>query len=156
MSTLSLIGASARLDGREVLSGVDLGVLPGEIVALTGPNGAGKTSVIRALAGVLPLAAGEARLDGLALAELAPRERARRAAWLPQDRRIAWNMPAVEIAALGAPFLSGAEARDRALEALIELNSHLSTRHRAAYRTLLEQASDRLRRELGDKPEPSC
>ena len=94
MSTLSLIGASARLDGREVLSGVDLGVLPGEIVALTGPNGAGKTSVIRALAGVLPLAAGEARLDGLALAELAPRERARRAAWLPQDRRIAWNMPA--------------------------------------------------------------
>ena len=123
MSALSLIGATARLDGREVLSGVDLGVLPGEIVALTGPNGAGKTSVIRALAGVLPLAAGEARLDGLALAELAPRERARRAAWLPQDRRIAWNMPAVEIAALGAPFLSGAEARDRALEALIEIDA---------------------------------
>ena len=32
MSALSLIGATARLDGREVLSGVDLGVLPGEIV----------------------------------------------------------------------------------------------------------------------------
>ena len=123
MSALSLIGATARLDGREVLSGVDLGVLPGEIVALTGPNGAGKTSVIRALAGVLALEGGEARLDGLPLAELSPRERARRAAWLPQDRRIAWNMPAVEIAALGAPFLSGAKARDRALEALIEIDA---------------------------------
>ena len=71
----------------------------------------------------LSLSGATARLDGLALAELAPRERARRAAWLPQDRRIAWNMPAVEIAALGAPFLSGAEARDRALEALIEIDA---------------------------------
>lgn len=123
MSALSLSAATARLDGREVLSGVDLAVLPGEVVALAGPNGAGKTSVIRALAGVLPLAGGEARLDGLPLADLSPRERARRAAWMPQDRRIAWNMPAVEIAALGAPFLSGGEARDRALAALAEIDA---------------------------------
>ena len=123
MSALSLSGATARLDGREVLSGVDLGVLPGEIVALTGPNGAGKTSVIRALAGVLPLAAGEARLDGLALAELAPRERARRSPPPACSRRCGDPAAATPPAALGAPFLSGAEARDRALEALIEIDA---------------------------------
>src|SRR5687767_9482366 len=43
---------------------VDLDVAPGEIVALLGPNGAGKTTVLRALAGLVPLAAGRVRLDG--------------------------------------------------------------------------------------------
>jgi iron complex transport system ATP-binding protein len=123
VSALSLIGATARLDGRGVLSEVDLSILPGEVVALTGPNGAGKTSVIRAMTGVLPLSGGEARLEGRPLAAFGPRERAARLAWLPQDRRIAWNMPAVEVAALGAPFLSGAAARDRALAALMEIDA---------------------------------
>ena len=129
MSAVSLQSGHARLDGREVLAGVSLSVLPGEIVALVGPNGAGKTSVIRALAGALPLSAGEVRLEGRLLSAFTPRERAARMAWLPQDRRIAWNMPAVEIAALGAPFLSGPQARDRALAALVEIDAgHLALR----------------------------
>ena len=129
MSAASLHGAHARLDGREVLSSVDLTVLPGEVVALVGPNGAGKTSLIRVLAGALALTSGETRLEGRLLADFSPRERAARLAWLPQDRRIAWNMPAVEVAALGAPFLSGPEARDRALAALMKIDAgHLAAR----------------------------
>ncbi len=118
MSALELQGAVARLDERVVLDGVDLVVAPGEIVALVGPNGAGKSSVIRALLGLIALEAGQARLGGTSVHGLSPRDRAERAAYLPQERRIAWNMPAVEIAALGAPFLSGPEAIRRAREAL--------------------------------------
>jgi molybdate transport system ATP-binding protein len=46
---------------------VDLKVEPGELVAVLGPNGAGKTSLLRGLAGLLPLAAGRVILDGVVL-----------------------------------------------------------------------------------------
>lgn len=129
MRALALEGATARLGGRAVLAGVSLAVGSGELVALVGPNGAGKSSVIRALAGLLPLTGGRALLDGESVAVLSPRERAARAAYLPQERRIAWNLPAVEVAALGAPFLSPDEAMARARTALAEVEAaHLADR----------------------------
>jgi branched-chain amino acid transport system ATP-binding protein len=47
-----------------VLQEVDLHVMPGEVVALLGVNGAGKTTAVRALAGEIPLLAGEVLLNG--------------------------------------------------------------------------------------------
>lgn len=123
MSALALQGAMARLDGRLVLDRVDLCVSVGEIVALVGPNGAGKSSVIRALLGLIPLEGGEARLGDQSVTLQSMRTRAERAAYLPQERRIAWNMAAVEIAALGAPFLSAAEAHARARAALVAVGA---------------------------------
>ena len=127
MSALSLVCATARLGGRTVLDGVDLSVAAGELVAVVGPNGAGKSSAIRALAGLLPLSAGHALLGGADVASLTPGERAARAAYLPQERRIAWNLPAIEVAALGAPFLT--DALERARAALDEVEAgHLADR----------------------------
>src|SRR2546427_12070281 len=60
---------------------VDLTIAPGELVALLGPNGAGKTSVLRALAGLLPIDAGRIALDGLVLDEPA------KAIRVPGERR---------------------------------------------------------------------
>jgi molybdate transport system ATP-binding protein len=42
-----------------------LTVDPGEVLALLGPNGSGKTTVLRALAGLLPIEAGSIRIDGV-------------------------------------------------------------------------------------------
>ena len=126
---LTMGQVNARLGGRIVLHGVDLRVEAGELVALVGPNGAGKSSVIRAFAGLLPLTGGALRLGGADVAGLSPRERAVRAAYLPQERRIAWNLPAVEVAALGAPFLAAGEAMVRARRALAEVEAdHLADR----------------------------
>jgi heme ABC exporter ATP-binding subunit CcmA len=47
------------------LAGVDLDVAPGQVLAVKGPNGAGKTSLLRVMAGLLPVAAGEASVLGL-------------------------------------------------------------------------------------------
>ena len=129
MSLLSLEGVDVRLGGKAALEGVDLAVGAGEVVALCGPNGAGKSSAIHAAAGLLPLARGRATLGGDAVHALSHRARAERAAYLPQERRIAWNLPAIEVAALGAPFLSGDGALARARAALDEVGAaHLADR----------------------------
>ena len=129
MSALALIGATAVLGGRVVLDGVDLSVAAAELVAVVGPNGAGKSSAIRALAGLLPLTGGQARLGGADVVGLSLQARAGRAAYLPQERRIAWNLPAVEVAALGAPFLTAGDALQRARAALDEVEAgHLADR----------------------------
>jgi len=60
---------------------VELKVEPGELVAVLGPNGAGKTSLLRALAGLLPLNAGRITLDGVVLDEPASR------IFVPSERR---------------------------------------------------------------------
>ena len=123
MIAVELRNASARLGERTVLDRVDLKVGAGELVALCGPNGAGKSSAIRAALGLLPLTDGDARLGGQSVYGLSSRERAERAAYLPQERRIVWNMPAIEVAALGAPFLAASEALDRASRALDEVGA---------------------------------
>ena len=58
--------SAVALAGRyPLLAGADLDVRTGEIVVLRGANGAGKTSALRVMAGLLPLAAGQASVLGL-------------------------------------------------------------------------------------------
>ena len=126
---LELDGVVAGMGAATVLDGVSLSVGAGELVALCGPNGAGKSSAIRAGLGLTPVQSGAARLGGEDVRRLSERERGTRAAYLPQERHIAWNLQAIEVAALGAPFLSGAEALERARAALGEVGAgHLAER----------------------------
>jgi len=65
MASAVFLRAAVALSGRfPALAGIDLTVVPGEIVVLEGPNGAGKTSVLRACAGLLPVTGGEAVVLG--------------------------------------------------------------------------------------------
>jgi branched-chain amino acid transport system ATP-binding protein len=57
-------GVSAGYHGHPVVTGLDLEVRPGEVVALLGPNGAGKTTSLMSLVGALPLLAGDVWFDG--------------------------------------------------------------------------------------------
>lgn len=58
-----------------VLTGVDLAIEPGEIVALLGASGCGKSTLLRTLTGLLPPLAGEVRLFGQPFYRLPRRER---------------------------------------------------------------------------------
>ena len=71
-----------------VLDGIDLALRPGEVLALLGPNGRGKSTLIRAALGLLPLAGGQVLIDGADAAALSPRQRAQKAAYLPQTRPV--------------------------------------------------------------------
>ena len=92
--------AYAYPDGHQALYGVDLHVHAGERVALLGPNGAGKTTLVRALAGLIP-AEGRIAIGERPLASLAPRERARQVAYLPQGHAFHWPMAVAAVVALG-------------------------------------------------------
>ncbi len=50
--------------GRRILSGVSFEARAGKALLLVGPNGSGKSSLLRAVAGFLPLAAGTFALEG--------------------------------------------------------------------------------------------
>jgi iron complex transport system ATP-binding protein len=93
-------GVGVRLGGALIVERADVALRAGELTALVGRNGAGKTTLVRALAGLLPCE-GEIVVDGRALASLAPRERARRIAYLPQGNAFHWPLSVANVVALG-------------------------------------------------------
>ena len=82
---LACRGLVIGVAGRTLCAELDLDVHPGERWAIVGPNGAGKTTLVAALTGLRAPVAGTVSYDGVALAAMTPRERARKRGWLPQD-----------------------------------------------------------------------
>ena len=72
---LRVMGAALAYGDTELVRDVNLSAASGELLALLGPSGSGKTSLLRAIAGFLPLTAGEIRFDGVRVNELPVEER---------------------------------------------------------------------------------
>ncbi len=68
----------ARVEGKEILRGIDLAVGAGEVHAIMGPNGSGKSTLAQVLAGrdTYEVTAGEVLYRGRDLLDMAPELRA--------------------------------------------------------------------------------
>jgi iron complex transport system ATP-binding protein len=114
----ALEAAGVRRGGRDVLHGVTLQGREGEVLGVVGANGAGKTTLLRAALGLQPLRTGHASLAGHDVRGLGEPQRAAFVAYLPQERRVGWNLPAWRVASLGAIHRPPREAKAAAEAAL--------------------------------------
>ena len=103
MSLLVVRGLEVRYGGIRAVKGIDLEVRAGEVVSLIGANGAGKSTTLRALAGLVPLAGGEAFFDAVPLAGLPTHRRAGRGlALVPEGRGVFARLTVEENLLMGA------------------------------------------------------
>lgn len=126
MTDLDVTNLVVSAKGETLVERASFTLKKGELSVLLGPNGAGKTSLIRGSLGLIPPTHGSATLSGEDTQHLSPMERARRLAYLPQIRPLAWPSRVRDVVALGR-FSYGAstgklkqddaEAVDRALAA---------------------------------------
>ncbi|HEV2212051.1 MAG TPA: Fe-S cluster assembly ATPase SufC [Gammaproteobacteria bacterium] len=81
---LSIKNLRAKVEGREILKGVDLEIKAGEVHAVMGPNGSGKSTLAHILAGRegYEVTQGTVTYLGKDLLALAPEERAREGVFL--------------------------------------------------------------------------
>jgi len=84
-----------------ILDGVRLEVAPGERLGVIGPNGSGKSTLLRCLYAWHRPSCGSVFLDGIAVAAMAPRERARHIAALTQESESGLGLTVSEIVELG-------------------------------------------------------
>jgi len=107
---LAAEGLSAGYGGGLVLRDVDIAVPAGACLGLLGRNGMGKTTLIRALIGAIPVAAGTVRIDGVDVTRERAFRRVRRGiAVVPEGRGIFASLSVAENLRLAArPDAEGA------------------------------------------------
>jgi len=113
MSLLTLDKLSVFRGDCPVVDSVSLALEPGDFIGLIGPNGAGKTSLMRAALGILE------HKGSSSLAVMPQSDRAKQAAWLPQDREIAWGLSVRDLVGLGRLPFGSIQKNDRHVEAAI-------------------------------------
>jgi branched-chain amino acid transport system ATP-binding protein len=132
---LQVDGLRVRYGLHEAVSGIDLYVEAGEIVALLGANGAGKTTTLRALSGLLRPSGGQVLLDDRRLDRLDANEVvAAGLAHVPEGRRVFGRMSVQDNLEMGA-YTRPKELR-AALDRVLDLLPVLASRREQLAGTL--------------------
>ncbi len=117
-AALSVSGVTRRIAGRDVVDQVSFDVTDGELVIIVGPSGCGKSSLLRAIAGLDPVAAGRVLLDGRDVTALPPEKR--RIGLVFQDHALFPHLRVEQNIAFGLSHLDRA-VRARRVHELLEL-----------------------------------
>ena len=155
MSLLDIKGLEVRYGGIRAVKGIDLVVEEGELVCLIGANGAGKTTTLKAICGLLPIAAGTVRYSGSTITG-SPSFRLVRdgLVLVPEGRGIFGQLTVAENLAMGAFARENAAEVRRDLDKMLALFPRLAERSAQSAGTLSggEQQMLALGRALMSKP----
>ena len=88
-----------RVDARLDVEALEL--ISGEITLVLGPNGAGKSTLLSVLAGLLPVAGAELRLEGRSLCSIETPVRASRLAVLTQGQQLDFAFSVKDVVLMG-------------------------------------------------------
>ena len=125
---LEVQNVKVNYDMTEVLKGISFHVTEGAIVCLLGANGAGKSTVLKALSGLIPIAAGEIRFDGERVDGLLPQVLVRRGIiQVPEGGRLFPNMSVVRNLEMGAYLQRERGKRRESLEEVLVLFPQLKS-----------------------------
>jgi iron complex transport system ATP-binding protein len=106
--SLTADGLTLRAGPRTLIAELALALTPGEVLGILGANGAGKSTLLAVLAGLAEPTGGTVELDGTPVTHLAPLERARDVALLPQGDEGGFFGSVAEFVALGRHPFGGA------------------------------------------------
>jgi branched-chain amino acid transport system ATP-binding protein len=121
----------------EALKRVSLVVRKGELVTLIGANGAGKTTTLKAISGLLPLAAGRMVFEGEDITRASPRHILTRGiAHCPEGRHVFPDMSVEENLEMGCYLRSDAAGIATDMQRIFESFPVLAERRRQVAGTL--------------------
>ncbi len=158
---VDLRGGVVAYGDRPVLRGIDLRANAGEVVAILGANGSGKSTLIRAILGLVPLAAGTLGLFGVTRPGRSMRRQWRRVGYVPQRLGAGSGVPATvrEVVSSGRlsrrGLLRPADSADRTAVATALASVGLADRATAPVSTLSggQQQRTLIARALAAEPE---
>ena len=101
MTKLSLSNIGLSITSKVILESINLELNSGELVVLLGANGAGKSSVLRSALGLVQVSTGESLIDEQLVTTLSSANRAKKVAYLPQKRPLAWPIKVFDVVSLG-------------------------------------------------------
>ena len=144
---------------KTVLAGISLDVSPGDGLALVGPNAAGKSTLLRALAGLLPVRAGEVLVKGRPLGRWEREQLARAVALVTSEDDAGGAFTVEERVALGryphhGPFRPRSSADEAAVrEALARTGIEALASRRLTRLSAGERQLAAVARGLAQEPE---
>jgi branched-chain amino acid transport system ATP-binding protein len=135
--TLELTGVDSYYGELQVLREASLNVKKGEVVALFGPNGHGKSTLLKAIAGIQPPAAGSIRLHQQEIAGLESDKIVEKGvALIPEDRHLFPEMTVLENLMMGAFNRNARKRMDENLDMVYSLFPKLTERKKQLASTL--------------------
>jgi branched-chain amino acid transport system ATP-binding protein len=133
---LEVKGLGSRYGRIPALTGIDLHVKAGELVAIVGANGAGKTTLLRTISGVQRMHGGSLRFEDREIGRLSPRQRVRRGiVQVPEGRQVFGTLSVEDNLRLGA-FARGQAHAAETLTAVWAMFPILQTKRQEAAGTL--------------------
>lgn len=134
---LSVENLSVNYGAIRALKQITCGINKGEIVALIGANGAGKTTILNAVSGIVPAAAGKIVFEGDNITRIPPHEIVKKGiSQVPEGRRVFSKMSVLENLEMGAFIRSDRKGIIEEMDHIFQLFPRLAERRKQLAKTL--------------------